>query len=386
MNTEYRFLAPLDVLNLRGNRLFDGAGAWGAALMPPWPSLAAGALRSRMLADGGVDLHAFGNDQAPADAALAAALGTPTQPGTFRISTFTLARRGADGSTEALFPLPADLVVTEAADTQAPHVTQLAIQALPPALACSAPLPQLPLLRSAAPNKPAGGYWLSGAGLAAYLAGRIPSSNQLLKQSTLWKIDARLGIALDANRRSAADGMLYTTDAIALCPDVGFLVGVDGTHGCLPGAGLVRLGGDGRAAALHPAAAMPAPDWQTITHSGRFRLLLATPALFTDGWRPDGIDADGIWQAPGFRARLVAACVGRAETVSGWDLAKGAPKPAERVAPVAAVYAFTDFDGPITALQALLAHGLPLADSARRAEGFNNVLIAAWPHDDADKE
>lgn len=57
--TEYRFIEPLDVLYLRGNRLFDGAGAHGAALMPPWPSLAAGALRSRMLADGGADMAAF---------------------------------------------------------------------------------------------------------------------------------------------------------------------------------------------------------------------------------------------------------------------------------------------------------------------------------------
>ena len=45
------FIEPLDVLILRGNKLFADAGSHGEALMPPWPSVAAGALRSRMLID-----------------------------------------------------------------------------------------------------------------------------------------------------------------------------------------------------------------------------------------------------------------------------------------------------------------------------------------------
>ena len=56
---ETRFIQPLDVLYLRGNQLFDGAGAYSAPLMPPWPSLAAGAIRSRMLSDHGVDMDAY---------------------------------------------------------------------------------------------------------------------------------------------------------------------------------------------------------------------------------------------------------------------------------------------------------------------------------------
>ena len=48
------FIEPLDVLILRGNKLFADAGSHGEALMPPWPSVAAGALRSRMLIDAGI--------------------------------------------------------------------------------------------------------------------------------------------------------------------------------------------------------------------------------------------------------------------------------------------------------------------------------------------
>lgn len=45
--TAYRFLEPLDVLFLRGNKLFGDPGSYGASLVPPWPSVAAGALLYR---------------------------------------------------------------------------------------------------------------------------------------------------------------------------------------------------------------------------------------------------------------------------------------------------------------------------------------------------
>ena len=57
--TQYRFLEPLDVLFLRGNKLFGDPGSYGESLIPPWPSVAAGALRSRILADDGVNLTDF---------------------------------------------------------------------------------------------------------------------------------------------------------------------------------------------------------------------------------------------------------------------------------------------------------------------------------------
>jgi len=94
--TEYRFIEPLDVLYLRGNKLFGDAGSYGEALIPPWPSLAAGAFRSRMLADHGTDLTAFAQarDRLPElSDALHACLGTPQKPGNFRVSLFTLACR-----------------------------------------------------------------------------------------------------------------------------------------------------------------------------------------------------------------------------------------------------------------------------------------------------
>jgi CRISPR-associated protein Cmr3 len=204
--TEYRFIEPLDVLYLRGNKLFDGVGAHGAALMPPWPSLAAGALRSRMLADAGVDMSAFARGEPISDARLADVLGTPAAPGSFRISAFSLARR-LNGVIETCFPLPADVVVTSKELEGALYLQPTAINSL---LRSSAPLPQLPLLRAAKPGKPVGGLWLNGAGWRAYMDGKPLAKEHLLRSSELWRTNPRLGIALAGGRGTVQSGMLYT--------------------------------------------------------------------------------------------------------------------------------------------------------------------------------
>ena len=71
----------------------------------------------------------------------------------------------------------------------------------------------------------------------------------------------------------------------------------------------------------------------------------------------------------------------RAAVVSGWDLAQWQPKAAQRIAPVGSVYWFEDFQGKAETLGKLAAEGFwamsNYPDSSRRAEGFNNLFIAA---------
>lgn len=201
--TEYRFIEPLDVLYLRGNKLFGDAGSYGEALMPPWPSLAAGALRSRMLADHGVDLAAFAQarDRLPGlSDALHACLGTPAQPGSFRISLFTLACREKD-RVQPCFPLPADVVVTTGTLDDASYLQPTALHS---ALSSSYALSQPPLLRAAGPAKPQGNLWLNAAGLGAWLNGEKLAKNHLLRGGDLWQFDHRLGIALNGAQRTVA--------------------------------------------------------------------------------------------------------------------------------------------------------------------------------------
>lgn len=382
--TEYRFLEPLDVLYLRGNKLFGEAGTHGEALMPPWPSLAAGALRSYLLVSHGVHLAAFAAGKAQLEPPLAACLGAPNEPGTFRIALFALGQR-KEGVITPCFPLPADVVVL--AEDAGQVCLYLQPQALHTALASSYLLLNPPVMRTTAQAKPASGWWLNAEGLAAYLAGETLSAAHLTHASNLWRFDPRLGIALDSDHRTAAQGMLYTAETIAMCPDTGFLVGVDGADGLLPETGVARFGGDGRGVRLEACAPrLPQPHWEQIMDERRCRVVLSTPGLFRDGWRPPGLEWNGshwVWQSHSFKARLVSANINRAETVSGWDLATWRPKPALRAAPTGSVYWFDQLEGEIDSLCQLAAEGFwrlsDYPDKNRRAEGFNNLSIAAWP-------
>jgi CRISPR-associated protein Cmr3 len=404
--TEYRFIEPLDVLYLRGNKLFDGASTHGAALMPPWPSLAAGALRSRILADGGVDLAAFARGEPIPDVRLADVLGTPAVPGSFRITAFTLAQH-INGVIEPCFPLPADAVVTSKELDDAIYLQPTTTH---PVLHSSAPLPQLPLLRAPKLGKPVNRLWLNGVGWQAYMNGEPLIPDHLLHSSDLWQTDPRLGIALEGSRGTVQSGMLYTAETVAFhrqgkdaktgkqYHDAGLFVAIDGADELLPKNGLLCLGGDGRGASITVCEGkLPETDRQRIESEKRFRLILATPGIFEHGWRLPGLDTDNRWQGPdGCTARLVAAAVNRADTVSGWDLAKwsqidesggkkGGPKTAFRVAPTGSVYWFEEFQGKTEALRKLVVEGLwaisDYPDRSRKAEGFNNVFIAAWPND-----
>lgn len=380
--TEFRFIAPLDVLYLRGNKLFEGAGAHGAALMPPWPSLAAGALRSRMLADAGVELDAFArNDPILAGDCLGEILGTPVNPGSFRIAAFTLARKQGNGI-EPCIRLPADIVVTR---KELDDALYLEPRPPHPAIRTGAPTTCLPAVSSQAPAKPIGGLWLKGAGFRAYLNGKPIRDEHLLFQSNLWQTDPRLGIALEGGRGTVKTGMLYTAESVDLCEGVGFVAGVAGAAGRVPADGFLRLGGDGHGARLSRCEIdWPEPDWAPIERERRFRIVLMTPGIFAGGWRLPGLVSDDLWQGPdGATARLVAASCNRADVVSGWDLAAWQPKSALRAAETGSVYWFDDFQGGSEALRKLVAEGLwgidDYPDAQRKAEGFNNVMIAAWP-------
>lgn len=373
--SETVFIEPLDVLYLRGNQLFEGAGAYSTPLMPPWPSLAAGALRSRMMADAGVDTAAFRNGKAAIAEPLDRVLGTLEQPGTFTLTHFSLARREERG-VEPIYPLPTDLVVT-GNESEVEAVYRLGSNPLPEGVRGSTNTAELGMMKSAHQKKRLNDCWLSQSGMEAWVKGSTPSMEHLIRSSALWGVDHRLGISLDESSRTAQEGQLYTADTVSLHESVGFCASVSGTEGSMPFEGLLRFGGDGRGARVSRASwESLQPDWEKINHSGAFRLLLTTPGLFPDGWRLPGQTKQNRWCWQGIEAELLSASVNRHSVISGWDLARWQPKRAQRVVPTGAVYTLQLKRGGIAELQELIEQGLPLDDKQRRAEGFNRIIIA----------
>jgi CRISPR-associated protein Cmr3 len=379
MNIEYRFIAPLDVLFLRGNQLFGDPGSYGESLIPPRPSVAAGALRSRMLSDDKTDLVAFSGNRITHPT-----LGTPQQPGSFTLAGFYLAWK-TNGRVEILIAPPADLVIhMQNGEKKGSQLRELPlVNRLMPTtidLPSSFELPLLPVLAETQRGKSGTGWWLTQAGWEAYLMGNIPSSEQLIHSTRLWTFDARVGIGMNGAKRSVEKGMLFSMQAAVLKKDVGFVAAVTGAMP--PQNGLLRFGGDGRAASIDIAKMnMTEPDYETICQAGCCRIVLTSPGLFKHGWKMPGIGADNSFSLSGISAKLVSACVPRYETISGWDLANRKPKLAQRIVPTGSVYWLNELDATPDALRKLADNGLwgdPCEDDSRRAEGFNRIAFAVW--------
>jgi CRISPR-associated protein Cmr3 len=315
------FIEPLDVLVLRGNKLFGDPGSYGESLVPPWPSVAAGAIRSAILArDGDPFAFAAGEWKHPT-------LGTPSEPGPFTITAFHLARRQGD-RVEPLFQPPADLVIERDGDGLAVRRVRRTVTAF--ALASSNPLPSLPVLAQKNRTKPLSGYWLTAAGWGAYLGDQAIELDHLVASDELWRYDLRVGVGLSPTTGHVEEGKLFSVNTVAFKPEVGFLACVAGLD--LAGDTLLRLGGDGRGARMQIVdVAWPQPDLVSIARAKQARLVLTTPGLFDRGWLPTGVSAVAEthrFDLHGVHARLAAAAVPRAEVVSGFDVANSRPKPA----------------------------------------------------------
>jgi len=390
--TTYFYVEPTDTLFVRGNLAFGDAGEHGASLMPPPPSLFAGAFRSALLGRNADEMTAFLARGRCDDAHLATCLGTPENPGEFRITWLSLAGwKAGETLPEALTPLPADLLRLESG------FAPLKPRPTGDLVASAGDLPMRATLIAAKQEKPRSGYYLRQTGLARHLQGQVPDNEAAVEARHLHERDPRLGIGLDAQSRSVQEGLIYTTEGYAFSPasaaeitrpyaSTGFLVGIAGADDLLPDTGLLRLGGDGRSARYRRVQFQPPHVEGVPGAGGRFRLILQTPALFPQGWLPDGVSREGDefrLCGSGFTARLACAAVGRREVISGWDLFHWKPKPAQAAVPAGSVYWFDDFTGDPGKLAEWVAGGLwsHNPDRTRRAEGFNNALLAAWPQD-----
>ncbi len=379
MDSQIRVIKPFEILMLRGNQSFGDAGNMPLAACLPIHLSWQGLYVHFGLAEENIDLSKFNHAKLEDLTELIRnQLGTPTQPQGFRLQQQGLVRKTSKGC-ERLHALPSDLVVQKKTkDAPHPNIYLLKPQALDTGLLSNlAAGQQVPLLKAPA-GKPETGYWLNEQGFQDYLTGKQPTIQQLVKTSELWKQDLRLGIALDADKRTASDGQIYTTEAITLNTDVYLYAEIQGAPD-FPKQGTLRLGGDGRGAAFSTQALSALKIAQP--KNGKIKLLLSSPAIFSQGWKLPTQDENDVIHFQGGSARVVTASVPRHQVISGWDLAKWQPKPAERVTPLGSVYWLDNvqFDGDAISLQnALQALLLNDTDAQRQAEGYNACILASW--------
>lgn len=368
-------LAPLV---FRSGKPFGAQAGADGAFFPP-PSSLAGALRT---------VHA---DQtgAPFSEALRA----------LPVDGPLLAWRDAKGI-RPLLPKPADAVYLSAEEGLV-QVVRLAPARLPDG--CGADLPDglRPVVQAVQlPGKPVPGpqYWP----LDAFLSWQAGESVEFgrLERDGLRELpaEARTHVAIDSATQAARSGQLFQTGGIDLAPLRSGVLG-------LPEGGwaerelvflarcelelqrtLANFGGERRLSRLQPeaVAAWPQPDGALearLRESGGLKLTLATPAIFSAGYRPGWLDAalEGEHPGcPGLRLRLCAAAVERWVPVSGWDLAAQKPRAMRKAVAAGAAYWFEVVGSPPPGFAAALWLTPTSDDAQDRCDGFGLALPAPW--------
>lgn len=355
MTTMKLFLSPVDVWLFRDGRPFDaGADHYARSLFPPYPSVMQGAIRAYHLIVQGVDLSDRG--------AIARAVGTAEDFGSLRLRGPFIARREAGGRLTRYLPVPAD-----AAPCDDRHPKAITPQPATDRKVITSADDRLPLLLFPHPleaGKREWGGWLDEAQLRRCMQGEPVMP---IHADALFTTENRYGIGMDSDRRATQQGQLYAAEFIRPHEGVGLYVEVSGYDGW-PQRGLVRIGGEGRAARFEQveAADWPAPP-QPLPR--RFKLYFATPAYFSQGWQP--ADWRTFFEGD---VRLKAVALNRYESRGGFDYAAGGQKSARRFVPAGSVYFFEC--GESARLRSDLVQNA-ITDYGAEI-GFGQVVVASW--------
>lgn len=311
---------PRDTLVVRDGRPFvDGAPAM-SSLELPWPSSMAGLVRTRLGAK-------MSGEYTPAEVEKLKEVA---------VAGPWLVALDPEGSVRAqYFRAPRDVLWHEGALRTRLEPGQLrpGEQTDLAGMSLLSPVSRLP---AAKPDPKPPTFW-SWTELSEWLA-KPPRASETMKEFGRPGLlhERRVHVAIDSERQTARDGMLFGTDGLRFTtpmsePSAGERLALAfRTAAPELDEGPCFLGGERRVSFLRRAPKSELEKPKLDLPSRRARVVLLTPAIFEEGWAPKSIEG----------ATVYAAAVGRPETISGWNLATrpSRAKPTRRMAGAGSVF------------------------------------------------
>jgi CRISPR-associated protein Cmr3 len=315
----------LDTLFFKDGKPFSmGDESWAEGVFPPNPSVLSGALRSVWFADH-MDQFQHAN-QVENDPSLA-----------LRLTGYLPCLNEKDSTTKtAAFPIPLDLYGRK-------NEAEPIARALVPVRVKSEFISDFELgcyfetqefhhhQKAEKVDSLAGKALLTQAVFESWLKGDSKEFAYKKLADYLSK-EPKVGIGRNPETRTADHGKLYRLSMNRLEGEkgdrLGFVIRAEGLE--LPDKGLMRIGAESRAAEYSPSA-FPDIKCPVVAGANRFKLYLATPAIFPEGAVPTSwFDHHGL--------KLIACANGRTAHIGGFDMEKRRPKPMRKAVPAGTVY------------------------------------------------
>jgi CRISPR-associated protein Cmr3 len=207
--------------------------------------------------------------------------------------------------------------------------------------------------------------------------------------------ESRVHVSIDAQTGTANEGFLFQTSGLefsailqdgddekqkpkALSEFQQYALAVE-TDADLT-SGVDFLGGERRMVAWEQSSqtfpGCPAEIRQAIVAQKHCRLVLATPAIFAQGYLPEWVCKN----TPELKVNVVGAAVPRYHAISGWDAKKRAQKASRRLTTAGSVY-FLSLEGDDQAIERFIGDVWMKSvsdDDQDRRDGFGLALLGAW--------
>jgi CRISPR-associated protein Cmr3 len=367
-------IEPRDPLIARDGRPFTAdPGARAKSLPFPFPSTTTGTVRTR---------YGFSKSESFTQTLI-------DEVKTIEVKGPLLVELNSNGEiSDWLLPAPADAVLL-ASDEKSPYLKQLVPLSLPSGAftdldddLCPIGFRHYDEGSKKKPLKDAPRYWRKEQFLQwlAIPQDRAITINELGHSGPT--PEARVHVGINPDTQAAIDGALYQTsgleftrkqDGKPLRLGLAVLSAVDVPSAFAPLGGEQRLSHWRASSAAFPDC--PGEVCQAIKQNKACRVVLLTPAHFTNGFQPAWL----LQSQHGITPQLIAAAVGRPQVVSGWDYEIRQPKPTRRLAPAGSVY-FLKLNGDGDIDQWIKAIWMNcISDEAQdRLDGFGLAALGTW--------
>lgn len=374
------FITPNDPLFFRDGRPFDAGGDNTARLLfPPLPSTFYGAIRGTILGQQGTNFSEFkrGNKWDNKFDSI-----DPKGSCSLKISDWGLATKKGRKIIR-YYPIPRDIVKLKGNEC-------LAYRKLTPGknefrlnekikLKCLEN-DSLSKITQFAFGEAEG--FITEKGLKDYLTKDIIDKKEIINSADLFLPEPRVIIEKNVQSNTSEEHKIATVEFAKLNMEegTGFVIEINSPllNTDKNSLRIMRIGGEGKTAyyeCIDFTTEFPKPNLNK-----KFKVILLTPAVFKDGWIPDGINKDSFKGViGGVNVTLSTAAVGRFTPVGGWDIVKGQAKILRRGVPAGSVY-FFEADSEVNSDELLnkLNFKSILGDLSFGKEGLGLSIIGGW--------
>ncbi len=188
--------------------------------------------------------------------------------------------------------------------------------------------------------------------------------------------ESKIGIGRQFDTRTTEEGSLYRVDMKRFKEEeTSIIVECEGLD--FVSSSVIRIGGEGKAASYETVAAGHTDINAPSTYqNNRFKICLATPSVFDNGWLPNWINETSFeGEYKGLKLKLIATVLGKPVNIGGFDVKLKEPKIMYKAIPAGSVYWFELLNGTMQEAKNIF-HYQSISEQ-KANEGFGITYIGA---------